>query len=526
MSEVGKSWLYGLSLGALLLAACDGEEPPVRGGRQQPEPEPEPEPEPVGRSIVGLRGVEWRSLGGGVEKVPDDLDAAVVQAHCPDGEGWTIVPGHGEPDGSFVIAGAPEGHCWVRIDRWGGGEEPPQNEYLWTDAATIDLASARAMRRETRVAPEATVLRIEADGFEPWVPGDHVVGAVVPNVGFFQYNSQSFEGSVEGLPDEGGTEATALTYDLGALSGFLLDGDAGDRLSFTQWAVRENAEGIAYAAPFRGFESEPVTIEGGETVDVRGTLEELPTTSYRVHWAIPAFDGLAAAMHERATPIARGFALQASHGTTADEWLEDTLPTEAFGLIDPSVFDTDALVDLGEFEIGVPYGEELLFDWYESFFVTTLPWPNGIETEVFLTAGRFSDEFPTADEPARPLVGPVRSIRVAGLDTTEIQPGVGLAPLVSWEPPALGSPTSYEIHVIEPGPGDMPIGGFWRTIARLVVPADVTEIRLPADVLREGGHYALLVRAVASDGQQVRTAPLRRALPHAWAEALTEPFQP
>ena len=54
----------------------------------------------------------------------------------------------------------------------------------------------------------------------------------------------------------------------------------------------------------------------------------------------------------------------------------------------------------------------------------------------------------------------------------------------------------------------------------------MNEIRLPHDLLREGGHYALIVRAVASDGQQVRTAPLRHALPHAWADALTETFAP
>ena len=105
-------------LGALLLASCDAEEPAAPRGQERPDPEPEPDPET--RAVVGLRHVEWRSLGGGVEDVPEDLERAVVQAHCPDGEAWKILPGHGEPDGSFVIDGLPEGHCWVRIDRWHG----------------------------------------------------------------------------------------------------------------------------------------------------------------------------------------------------------------------------------------------------------------------------------------------------------------------------------------------------------------------------------------------------------------------
>jgi len=510
---VGK-WTRWTACGALLCAACDAEAPQGRPGAG-----------PDTRTVVGLRAVEWRSLGGGVDEVPEDLDRAVVQAQCPDGDGWTLLPGQGEPDGSFVIEGLPDGPCWIRIDRWSGGEEPPRNEYLWTDAATIDLVSARAMRRNVHVPAASTKLVIEASGLEPWQPGVHEIGTVAPNVGFFQYNTADFPGSVDGMPAAGDTQVAALTYDLAQLSGFLLDAEAGDRLSVTQWATRENERGIAYSAPVRGFESAALTLREGETLAVEGTFAALPEATYRVHWAIPSFDALAPALHARAVPFARGFALQAARGNGAAEWLDDTLPTEALVLEDPEVFATDRVVDLGEFPLGAPYGADALFDWYATFFATTLPWPDGTPTDLFLAVAQYGDEFPGPDTPVRPRVGPVRSIRIGGLPADRALRGVGLTPEVAWDPPATGEPTSYEVQVIEPG-FEAELGGFWRTAAKLIVPADVTTVRLPEDVLREGGHYALLVRAVASTGQQVRVAPLRHALPHAWAEALTETFQP
>ncbi|WP_373044476.1 fibronectin type III domain-containing protein [Vulgatibacter sp.] len=510
-----------LSVAALLVAAaCDTEEPRAR--QQQPEPEPEP----TGRTVVGLRQLEWR-YATGTDVAPTDLDTAVVQAHCPDGEGgWTIHPGHGEPDGTFVIEGLPEGHCWVRMDRWEGGEHPPEDEYFWTDASTLDFGTVKVEREQVDFFVASTRISLAVDGLEAWVPGEHELGLLVPNVTFSQYNFADFPGSVEGIPGAGETAAESISYELANLSTPAFSAEKGDRPLILQSGLRENDRGNAWFTPLRAFEGEPFSLDEGGTAHVEGTLVELEQHTYRLHWDIPAFDALADGIREGATPFARGFAYLSSRGVEEDAWHHGSRPWQAFVVADESIFDTAEAVDFGDVVHGNPIPGGTFYDWYQVWYRTLLPWFDDSEQELWATAGRYGGPAPTAEEGARPLVAPVTGIRIGGRDASQPLADVGPQPTISWQPPVTGEITSYEIDLVTPGAGDMAMGGFFRKAAHLVVPGDVTEIVLPVDLLREGFRYAVIVRAVSSEGQEVRTAPLARALPYAWADAVSETFLP
>jgi hypothetical protein len=121
----------------------------------------------------------------------------------------------------------------------------------------------------------------------------------------------------------------------------------------------------------------------------------------------------------------------------------------------------------------------------------------------------------------------VRAPTLAGKDLFAELTGVGATPVLAWQPPALGEPTSVLItlaQAIPEPPGSYPPG--WYTAASFVVPGDVTSVRLPPGVLREGEHYVLVIKAIRQVGQDVRVAPHRTYVEFAFAEAVTSPFTP
>src|SRR5262249_49102533 len=42
-----------------------------------------------------------------------------------------------------------------------------------------------------------------------------------------------------------------------------------------------------------------------------------------------------------------------------------------------------------------------------------------------------------------PLVTPVRNVKIAGMDLSTAKTGVGATPIITWDPPTTGRPTSY-----------------------------------------------------------------------------------
>jgi hypothetical protein len=126
-----------------------------------------------------------------------------------------------------------------------------------------------------------------------------------------------------------------------------------------------------------------------------------------------------------------------------------------------------------------------------------------------------------------PTLSPVRNLRVRLGDGSEPAAsvsltGIGTTPLLLWDPPITGSPTSYVVEVFRLG-----VNGTASTSTKVATfLTGATQAAVPTGVLTAGSaHYVrVTARAIASDPWA--TAPFRRVVLGAWAETLSGTLTP
>jgi hypothetical protein len=101
---------------------------------------------------------------------------------------------------------------------------------------------------------------------------------------------------------------------------------------------------------------------------------------------------------------------------------------------------------------------------------------------------------------------------------------MGLQPVISWEAPSLGSPTSYSVGVrdvtLPPG-ATSPVS---TVIAELTTTPDIMQVQVPPSVLLAGHHYVFSVSSrLSADGTD---APQRFGLPYCYTNTITDLCSP
>jgi hypothetical protein len=121
-----------------------------------------------------------------------------------------------------------------------------------------------------------------------------------------------------------------------------------------------------------------------------------------------------------------------------------------------------------------------------------------------------------------PQVAPVRNMKIAGRDLMAPQTGVGRAPAITWDAPALGAPTCYSVRLHQVGLDAT------ATTLRLVATfsTTATALTLPDTLLSSGSSYVLEIEAQAIPDDQCTSAPFVNGLPAAFADAATAQFTP
>jgi len=461
---------------------------------------------------------------------PIDLSGAIVAAHVPrDGGGWEVYPGVGDGDGNVVVPGVPAGPRWLRIQPESTDHERgPRDEYVWSDADDIDFSLTRIGRPDPSYPSASTPLVLDADGLEPWAAGTDLLGVYSPNLEFVNYFHQDGDG-VTGFPAAGAT-ALETTFDWRGLIGPLADASSGDRTVFSQYR-RLASNGLEYYAPVASFEAR-YTQTDGATTRVEGRFTPGPSLSYRLTWKRSAFEALRTAIHpDTQASGGHAFAVYTSSGLTDDDWHWATAPIEVIATGSRALDGTDD-VDFGELVVRNPFPRESLFRFHDVFF--TVPFDvDGHELRMPTHIGQYERLPDGADgaAPVAPLVSPVRSLQIAGRDAWQPQRDVGLEPELRWEAPATGAVRQYRILVAEPfgryPTPDPDLGTDWTRAATLLVPGDVTSVTLPHELLVDGRRYVVVVRAIKQPSHvDVRETPYRRALPYAYADAVSALFQP
>lgn len=471
------------------------------------------EPVATGRTITGSHVVHYRELDKReLAQEPVDLWDTVVEAQVPDGDGWDVRPGVGHRDGSFEIDGVPDGHVWLRLAR-----RPFGDTFFWTDSDHVSFDEDVLGPEQPTSANDGDELGLAVDGVAAWQDGDELAWFVPEDI-VFDMNLVGFPAPA---PDT--TEITT-TVDW---TGRSLAQVAGDEPAFlVQYRTQDVGDGIQARAALRAAHPTIHQVAGAtSTIDV--TLSDPPTIPYRLAWARDAFEAERTTIHPTrvGASYAHAFNLFASPGIVdGDIWPGVEYPVAS--LADPSLLEGTTPLDLGTLTIPNPFPQGWLADLYVVTFPVDLPLPDGTPQTLEAVVGARRTDV-TRTSPVTPTITPIRAPRIAGRDAFAEPSGVGLAPEISWTAPATGIATSHRLQVIEAvmTPPE-PFRPGWYIAAELVVPGDITKIRLPADVLREGSTYAVIVRTFTQEGQDVTTQPFRTRAAASFADAVLGPFTP
>jgi len=496
---------------AVALGACSSD--------RADDPAPPPPAQPV--AITGVNQlIHWSATGDStaVGTSPFDL---YLEADLADG---SVVPADLADDGSFSIPVAPSGAYWLRII---DGRTSREDVYLYTDATTLDLGRDRVGNDRGQATSNDTKVVVDADGLSPWQDTDDG-DVVIADLGYRSAFGTYFAANT---PLTGDQALADLTYFW--VSEPLPSTPQGDAALFVQVrTAHDDALGLDYMTPVKMFRSKPLAIADGATATVTGSFVDPPALDIPIHWKRSAFVGLAAATHVPAcnaeldseTYWVHALPGHGAHGDLANAFggAED-IPE--FG---PRVIDNTFSVDTtdldGVFHVLDPYPTDWLHARYSVSFsigcaLPGLGAPGNAEAEI----GVITDQL--GDDPVTPLVGPVSAPQISGRSLDQPQLGVGGTPVISWTAPALGTATSFELHVQELDSSQF--GGITlHEVAELVVPGDVTSVTLPRDVLLDGVTYQLQIRAISRAGQAPRTAPFRSGMPLGFADLFTNYFQP
>lgn len=264
----------------------------------------------------------------------------------------------------------------------------------------------------------------------------------------------------------------------------------------------------------------------GNDNTLTATLSAAPVLPYRFLWARDVFEAERTAIHPTRAGASyyHDFSINALATLVGGEvWVGMELRLASF--VDQAVLEGTTLLDLGELAIPNPYPREWVSDSHVVVFPVDLPLPDGQPATLDAAIGVRRLEL--SGEALAPAITPIRAPAIAGRNAFEDLSGVGTTPVVSWQRPATGTPSSYRLQVIEAVTAPpFPLRPGWYLTADLVVPGDVTSVRVPADVLQAGVTYALVVRATAQPGQDIATQPFRTSGAAAFADLISGRFTP
>jgi hypothetical protein len=488
----------------VLLAACGDNAPPVDDGV---------DPVPTGRTITGSHLVNYRTLDKTVLGSSEtDAWDNVIEAHVPDGDGWQIAPGTGHRDGSFEIPGVADGHFWLRVARRPFGET-----FYWTSADHVSFDEDVLGPENPPSGDDGDQLVLDVDGLVAWEDGDELAW-FVPNDVVFDTNVVSFP-----PPDAGTTDLAGRTVDWTGRP--LANVAAGEPAYVVQYRTQTVGDGLAMHMPLRAAQPTIASTAGTDAV-LDTTLTTPATFDYHFAWARDAFE----AQREFVSPAA-GASYAHSWSVSAipnivdgDLWLGIEYPLAT--LADPSLLEDTSPLDLGTVAIANPYPASWLIDLHVVTFPVDFPLPDGTPQSLEGVVGQRRTDV-TRTDAVTPMITPIRSPKVAGKDAFVAQTGVGVTPTLSWRAPATGGATSYQIRIIQAYTDPpQPYRPGWYVAAELIVPGDVTEIRLPADLLAPATTYAAVVRAFAQPGQDVESRPFQVRADAGFADTIIGPFTP
>lgn len=472
---------------------------------------------PTGDTVLVTSSTRYHTAAG-VATRPNDMSASPPEVLVPNGLTFTRLTGTAVA-GGYQFTGVPSGAYYLKTG----------TSYIVTDERQVELGTNRLGRADTVFTSQyVTPLQLNLSGLAPWTPykSSYLPGSsvAVASGQVEVFGEVDIPGGVATGQTGIVTNQASLTNLMGNLPVF--SAGAGDKLYVSQLGQMDagtlpDGGALAYETVVRGLETSPFnfTANGTTALPISGVLQPVSMTELPIEWRLPEYTIRASEVHPAATLGTSTFSIvPAAHGLTngwigySGELLNLLLPQGAsfnltrrltYGNPFPSTWGVVGTTSYSFRVVGTVAGSATQYNY-----------SGGIGTSdrlENLVAG-----------PLLPRVTSPRSLSIDGI-AASVQREVGaVSPVISWLPPAVGSPSAYRMTIYRFPPGQT----YATAHARFYLPGSATQVRLPAGTLAPASIHYLRVTAVDAPTYDVEREPFVSAerLPYASADALSSLF--
>jgi hypothetical protein len=462
--------------------------------------------------------------GAGIVDRPEDLSGAAIGAYVPGGDaGFVYYPGQGSNNGTFRVPSVPPGEVYLRYNQ----------TYVVTSSRDVDLGYHVQGRPDVQRLPEPggstpnTRVSVNLTNLNPLGTLD-VLELYSSNAG--TWNDNIFRYNVSPTAPAPGSTEVALTVDYGRFFDTrVIDAARGDQVDFVQLVAKELSgfpgSGMYYNSAQRKLTSSALTVIPFGNSRVAGAMPVVfENRTFTVDWKVAsATPGSFGSYRTQVNPSAgvdySGIFVSAA---PADRGNYDAFPS-AVKFINNNVA---SQIDVATtFTFGDPYPAEYtrVASAVGSFIV--LYQLAGTTSPVAASGSvRVSDRqasFPTS--PLVPQISPVLNPTINGLNAFTNRSGVGTTPTIAWSPPAVGTPTHYQVSFRE-----LFISGTSTRQGPVLgsISTRGTQVQVPPGMLVLGKSYHMIIKASRMPGIDVQTQPNEQSWPAYEAEALSGIISP
>ena len=483
------------------------------------------------RTVTGTRTVTyWPDAGATAPAAPANAASSAVAALVPAAGGaWGSFPGSVNAAGAVTIPNVPTGTFWLRF------QAPTDASPTYLDTAggtTLDLGYDQLGRysvtRPTASTPATLALQVAS----AWPAGNaDLIQLVSSNADVWDRLTPPTT-LTTGRTRGNWTDNWFTSNGTATPLNLLLAGDSVTIFHLVSAAISTRS----YLAARSKFDRTDFAMSSGTpfapsrtTLATTGLTNRTPATGT---WDLVAFEALRPAMNLPATGIGpvHSLVIGASVGTlTGNGPVPRNAPPTLFSLPVPVGATASTNLTLGT---GLTYARVLNTtrwnEWREVSFAGSLSYvAPGASTGFTQSVSVGQREAAPSTSALAPILSPVRNLRVRLGDGSEPAAsvslsGIGTTPLLLWDPPITGSPTSYVVEVFRLG-----VNGTASTSTKVATfLTGSTQAAVPTGVLTTGSaHYVrVTARVIASDPWA--TAPFRRVVLGAWAETLSGTLTP
>ncbi|HUS32326.1 MAG TPA: fibronectin type III domain-containing protein [Kofleriaceae bacterium] len=393
-------------------------------------------------------------------------------------------------DGTFrIIAPASLGAYFLRLGT---------SFYETTKRTGLDLSTDHLGRSD--IGPIAGVtLNINMLGMDPWAAGDAVY-AFSSNIGFSQPITFT-----TGAPNNGDTALNSVTA---SWNGYKIDSGKLDTLMLMQIGVHTTAGGLGYTSLDRAFGVPPFTMANNTATAINGVFSAPTAASLQLRIDSASFNQFATVVNPNVTNKTIDGSLFATVSTDA----KAPPPLLAFSVPTTGV----ASLDFGTLSYGDPFATQ----WQRLMRVQavfSVPYTYaGISGSRSATMTRVVTRATAAAGIIDAVLGPPTAPTIDNVDAFSATTSTTV-PKLTWSPPALGTPTDYEVQAYEVTIN----GSTLKFTSVLKLTTKQTSVRIPEGLLLGQRQYIFSIASRIRQGVDIYATPLQAGDTSSSAETLT-----